>query len=205
METKVRILEKASILFLTLGVKNVTMDSLATKLGISKRTIYEHFRDKDTLVIECMRHMIVEDNIEQLKIIDSTENVIEAMFLITRRLAKRNQEFPKIFLEDIKKYFPAVNELLFSCRDNFRKFSASYNLLEKGIAQGVFRNDLNIELVDSFFHEIISIMHTSERIRVLGASQNDLLYNIFLPYIRGICSSKGFSLIEKYFERQTNK
>lgn len=192
-------------MFLTYGVRNVTMDLLASDLGVSKRTLYELFKDKDALVIECLRYMLIEDNKEVLKIIEASENVIEAMFLITQRQEKRMQEFPKVFIEDIKKYFPAVNESFYSCQESLREFSASYNLLEKGLWQEIFRKELKIELVDAFIHELISLIHYSERLRLLSAESNDILLSIFLPYFRGICTGKGLDLMEKYFsERNEN-
>ncbi|MGB4204082.1 MAG: TetR/AcrR family transcriptional regulator [Bacteroidales bacterium] len=62
METRERILAKASEMLTSLGVRNVTMDALSASLGMSKRTIYEHFRDKEELVIESIRYMITEHN-----------------------------------------------------------------------------------------------------------------------------------------------
>jgi TetR/AcrR family transcriptional regulator, cholesterol catabolism regulator len=204
METKEKILKRASGMFTSLGIRNVTMDSLASELGISKRTIYEMFRDKDELVIESLRYMIIENNKELLEIIKDTENVVEAMFLITRRQEKRRKEFPRVFLEDIKKYFPLVQASFYSCKDDLKKFSATFTLLELGRKQGIFRTDLMTELVDNFIHEIISIIHTSDRIRLLNPADKDVLHSIMLPYFRGICTAKGLGLMNKYFEEQNN-
>lgn len=191
-------------MFTSLGIRNVTMDSLASELGISKRTIYEMFRDKDDLVIESLRYMIIENNKELLEIIKDTENVVEAMFLITRRQEKRRKEFPRVFLEDIKKYFPLVQASFYSCKDDLKKFSATFTLLELGRKQGIFRTDLMTELVDNFIHEIISIIHTSDRIRLLNPADKDVLHSIMLPYFRGICTAKGLGLMNKYFEEQND-
>lgn len=199
METREKILEHASRKFMSIGIRNVTMDTLATELSISKRTIYELFDDKDKLVIESLRYMILENNKHLLGIIESAEHIVEAIFLILKRQKTMREEFPVVFVEDVKKYFPMVQASFYSCKSDLKQFSASFTLLEKGIAQGIIRNDLQIELVDNFIHELVSLLHTSERIRVLNPSDKDIFHNIFLPYFRGICTEKGLKLIDKEF------
>jgi len=82
MDVRERIIQRALEQFMTMGIRKVTMDSLASDLNISKRTIYEKFRDKDTLVIECIRHMILSNNDELLDIIEKSANVIEALLCV---------------------------------------------------------------------------------------------------------------------------
>ncbi len=200
METREKILAKASEMLLSLGIRNVTMDLLSESLGMSKRTIYEHFRNKEELVIESIHFIIVENNKELLEIIESSENVVEAIYLITLRQEQYRREFPKVFVEDIKKYFPLVQASFFSNKDRLKQFSASYTLLEKGLKEEIFCKDLRIDLVDNFIHEIISMIHTSDRIRLLKPSDREVACSIFIPYLKGICTAKGLKLMDKYFD-----
>lgn len=200
MDTREKILHHACRKFLSIGIRSVTMDNLASELGVSKRTIYELFGDKDTLVIESIREMIIQNNSELLTIIDRTENVVEAIFLITNRQKQMRREFPTVFVEDIKKYFPLVHASFYSSKSNLKQFSVTYTLLEKGMKEGIFRNDLKTELVDNFLQEMISLVHTSERIRSLNPTDIEVISNIFLPYLRGICTPKGLELMHTYFE-----
>ncbi|MDY0102215.1 MAG: TetR/AcrR family transcriptional regulator [Lentimicrobium sp.] len=200
METREKILVRASELFLGMGVKNVTMDYIATETGVSKRTIYELFKDKDDLVVQSLREMIITNNKQMIDIIAKTEHVIEALFLIMKRETERQKDYTRVFIEDIKKYFPAVNESLFACKKNLKEFSASYALLEKGIRENIFRKDLKIELVDNFLHELIGLIHSSERLKIFHPTPEDILRSIFFPYLRGICTWKGIELMDKYFE-----
>lgn len=204
MEAKEKILLRASEMFISLGIRNVTMDNLASDLGISKRTIYELFKDKNELVIESLHHIVIENNKELLEIIKDAENVVKAMFLIIRRQEQRRKEYPKVFIEDIKKYFPLVQASFYSNKDEMKKLSVAFFLLENGRKQGVFRTDLVPELVDVFIHEIISIVHTSERIRMLNPSDREVLSSIILPYFRGICTRKGIDLMNRYFNEQND-
>ncbi len=198
MEVKEKILVKASELYLSMGVRNVTMDTLASELGISKRTIYELFTDKDDLVIQCIRYMIIEQGKEHLNIIQNSENVIHALFEILKTQDDHRKSYPRVFVEDIKKYFPAVFSTFYACKADLKKYSASYAMLEKGVKEGIFRSDLRIDLVDTFIHETISILHTSERIHLLNPNPKEIFLNTFFPYLRGISTEKGLQLIEQY-------
>lgn len=136
-------------------------------------------------------------------IISETEHVIEALFLIMKREIERQKDYTKVFIEDIKKYFSAVNESLFTSKKDLKEFSASYTLLEKGMRENIFRTDIQIELVDNYLHELIGLIHRSERLRALNPAPSDILNSIFLPYLRGICTWKGIELMDKYFENVT--
>jgi len=202
MDTRQKILTYACQQFLAIGIRNVTMDALASELAVSKRTIYELFGDKTSLVIESLRFMILENNKELIGIIQSADNVVEALFMIVRQQKEKRKEYPVVFIEDLKKYFPMVHASFYSRKDDLKKFSAFFTLLEKGMKEGVFRNDLKIELVDNFIHEAISIVHTSERIRLLTPCDREVINSIFLPYFRGICTQKGLDLMKTYFEER---
>ena len=200
MEAREKILDKAIELFLNLGIRNVTMDTIAAESGVSKRTIYELFKDKDDLVVQALREMIIRHNQDMLGIISQTGNVIEAIFLFMKMETERRGSFSRVFAEDIKKYFPVVNASLYSCKESLKEFSASFTLLEKGIREGIFRKDIRLDLVDNFIHELIGVIHNSDRLRMLQPTGQEVLSSIFLPYFRGICTTEGMKLMDKYFE-----
>jgi AcrR family transcriptional regulator len=200
METREKILVHASGMFVSLGVKNVTMDLLATEMGVSKRTIYELFSDKEDLVIECIIYLIMETNKENLKLITESSNVVEALFLIMKRQEERRKLMPQVFQEDMKKYFPLAKARTFKDKASARKISAPFILLQKGMDQGIFRIDFKIELVDSYLFEMITIIHNSQLIRMLDPLPADVLNSIVLPYFRGLCTTKGQELMRTYFE-----
>ena len=201
MEAKERIKERAGELFSSIGIKNLTMDALALDLGISKRTIYEHFKDKDDLVIQVIEHQIITNNQVFLEIISKAGDVIEALFLIIRQEHERFRNINPVYKEDLKKYFPRINECFYQDNEKLKEFSASYTLLEKGKSDGVFRSDLNIEIADNFLHELIIFLHNSERIRLMNLKEEAVLQFIILPYFRGICTRKGQELMERYFNQ----
>lgn len=199
METRERILIRAGELFLAMGIRSVTMDYIAADLGISKRTIYELFRDKEDLVIQCIESQILKNNSQLLQIVAGTENAIEALFTIIEREHNRMSSFNPVFLEDMKKYITRIYECFYENNEKIREFSVSYAILEKGIREEIFRREINIEIVDNFLHELVNFLHNSERLKLLNLNKESILQNILLPYFRGICTRKGLDLIDQYF------
>ena len=153
------------------------------------------------MVIQVIEHQIIKNNQVFLEIMSKAGDVIEALYLIIRQEHERFSNINPIYKEDLKKYFPRINECFYQDNEKLKEFSASYTLLEKGKSEGVFRSDLNIEIVDNFLHELIIFLHNSERIRLMNLKEEAVLQFIILPYFRGICTRKGQELMERYFNQ----
>ena len=108
MDIKDRIIEGATDLFKTYGIKSVTMDSLANQLGMSKRTIYEVFADKDELLIEVLSRMNDQQKELIKKVLDQSENSIVAIFRMLEINRDNFQSMSPAFLADLKKYHHEV-------------------------------------------------------------------------------------------------
>ena len=201
MDTEQKIIQKAIELFKKLGIRNVTMDTLANELGISKRTIYELFKDKNNLVSISIQEMARQNREEILEIINASSNVIDAMFQIGRNGQQRRAEMSDAFFDDIKKRFPEINKR-FNTDSEYRNSSVSQLLLNRGVKEGIFRADLNIELVSTFIEQLGSFLHNSEYFTAGNINEKEIMKNIFLPYFRGISTEKGVKLIDQYFENR---
>jgi len=199
MTPEEKIIEAAMAAFQLRGIKSVTMDSIAQAAGVSKRTVYELFEDKDALVVQVLGRMITKNNKYLVEIIGNTSNVIEAMFQIMEQESLRRDEMPHMLMQDMHKYYPLVNAAFFSDPEKMCEYSPTYTFLQKGTEQGIIRKDLNIDFVDNFLHELLGIVHTSERLKQLKPTKQDIINNVFMPYFRGICTRKGMTLMEKYF------
>jgi TetR/AcrR family transcriptional regulator, cholesterol catabolism regulator len=195
-----KIINAAIEAFQVYGIKSVTMDSIAQAAGVSKRTVYELFADKDALAVATIKQMIIENNKQIIELIGNTENVIEALFLAMESESKRRSSISPAFQTDMMKYHSEVTAEFLADRDKMCEFSAGFTFLQKGIEQGVIRKDLKLEIVDTFLHDMIGVVHQSQRLKLLNPVKEDIINNIFLPYFRGICTRKGLSLMDKYFE-----
>lgn len=201
MELKQHILKEAGMMFSKYGIRSITMDYIASELGVSKRTLYEIFQDKDDLVYQA----IIEGTKEHRKmcqnIIRESSNIIEAIY----KIGKFNHElFAKInplFFEDLKKYhFSIYNK--FHQNGDLRDYELTRTLFEKGKKEGIIRNDINIDLLNIIIHKLIDIIHDDD----LKFYDNDeILKTVFIPFIIGVSTEKGRILVEKYFSNNNQK
>ncbi len=186
---------EAGILFGKYGIKSMTMDSLAEELGISKRTIYERFKDKDTLLIEVVMYYKNLTQQEALRLIDQSDNAVEALFRIIKMTIDQMMRMSPAFFHDFKKYHQKVFKQ-FSEPGEIRDFSMTRRLLEKGIEQEVFRDDINLEIVNQAIHSLFDLFGHHSRMIDAGYQRKDMFDHILIPYFRGISTKKGRKLLE---------
>lgn len=196
MDTRLRILKEAGILFSKYGIRSVTMDLIANDLGVSKRTLYEIFKDKDDLVMQTIQEGSKHHKKLCKDIIDNSNNVIDAIFKI---FTLNNDTFGKmnpLFFEDLKKYHSQIYSQM-QQKGDIRDYKLTENLLERGAAEGIFNEQLNFKIINLFVHKFVDIMHGQE---FEGFAKNDIGRSVIIPYLLGISTVKGRELIEKYLE-----
>ena len=205
MDYKSRVIEEASKLFRTYGIKSVTMDMLAANLGISKRTIYEVFKDKDELLEGVVKWMYDKQKEVITKILQESENVIEANFRMIELMRDHYQNMSPAFMLDIKKYH---NTSILNSQGNAEMldYRKGLEIVARGIKEGVFRKDLEVELVNKCIFELIRISADNEIFPLDKYSRNDILKNVYINYLKGISTPRGLELINimekqmKYFK-----
>ncbi|MDD3788554.1 MAG: TetR/AcrR family transcriptional regulator, partial [Petrimonas sp.] len=111
MDIKNRIVKQAGNLYYQYGIKNTSMDDLASSLGISKRTIYENFKDKEEILLYYLKQLRDERNTAFQEFLQESDNIME--FFI--RIIELHQSIPYAnvkFYEDIYKYYPKIYALI---------------------------------------------------------------------------------------------
>src|SRR5436305_14695403 len=103
MSQKERIIEGGEELFLKAGIKSVTMDDIARHLGMSKKTIYQFFKDKNELVIALVNKKLLEDQSQMATLISKSENVIEEMINMMKCSEEMFSRVKSIVIHDIQK------------------------------------------------------------------------------------------------------
>lgn len=196
MEPNERVILKSLELFTRSGIRLVTMDQIAEEVGMSKRTIYELFKDKDTLVLECLETMHRQQMQEIREIISGASNVIEALYRMGENGEKKRAMINHLFFEDIRKLYPQFWDMM-KKRARTGADSFSNNILTKGIKEGIFKGDLNVEIVEIFLNYMMEILHKKD-IFPENTSDKELLLNIVIPYYMGISTEKGKQIIEQY-------
>jgi len=193
---KDQILIKATDLFLTLGFKSVTMDAIATEMGISKKTIYQHFSNKDALVKDATLHLFETISCGIDAICALGKNPIEELFVIKDFVMKnlKNESTSPIY--QLQKYYPKIHKTLM-----IRQFDKMGDCvivnLQKGIEQGLFRKDINTSLIARFYFAGMTSLKDTELFNPEHFPSKTLQKNYLEYHLRGICTEKGTEKLEQ--------
>jgi TetR/AcrR family transcriptional regulator, cholesterol catabolism regulator len=196
MEIKDRIIEGAATLFKTYGIKAVTMDSLASHIGMSKRTIYENFSDKDEILDGVLHIMAERQKILVKRILNESDNAIDAIFKLIETNRDHFQEMSPAFLADLRKYH---REVLMNKADKCEMPDYRNNLevIEKGIKQKLFRKDVNPDIVNRCLYTLARLSMDGELFPFEEFTRREIIKNVVINYLRGISTDDGIQLIEK--------
>ena len=199
MDIRERIIEEASRQFLNYGIRNVTMDGIAAELGISKRTVYETFKDKTELVYTCLNNITKQHEERNLEILSTSRNVIETIFAFMIDGIKAMASINEVFFFDMKKLYPVKwNSIQ---EENERKiYNLTRQLLDKGIKEELFRKDININIVAKLFYHQMNLLADEKIFPRDEYNYPDVFKSLTINFMRGISTKKGIDIIDKRME-----
>ncbi len=200
MELKEKIIQESGHLFKQYGFRSVTMDEIAAYLSISKKTIYQFFKDKNEVVFSATKEILKRDREEFSGITKASENAIEELFLVSKCLRKMFNEINPSLLFDLQKYHPDAYALFYDYKENF-VFNMINNNLNKGIKGGYFRKDIDPNILTRLRVEEVQMSFDS---RIYPTSQFDfkeVSLQLFEHFLQGIMTNKGRELFKKYQEK----
>lgn len=197
MEIKERIIEEAALMFRTYGIRAVTMDMLASQMGISKRTIYENFVDKDELLEGVIYWMASKQKEMFESILDESENVIEAVFRLFEIMSEHFRNMSPAFRLDMEKSHQMIIKRMHEKGDVPYRHDNT-EMLKRGVKEGIFRKELSIEMTDKCLSEVMRMSTDKEAIKSPDADKTEIFRNFYINYLRGISTPKGLELIDFY-------
>lgn len=195
VELRERIITEAMDAFTKNGIKNITMDDIANRLAISKRTLYETFKDKEDLLIACVARQQKDWQEFMFKVSVEAENVLEVILKFYKKSLELYHKTNKRFFEDMNKY-PRVKEITKHNREeNSENTVKFFNL---GIRQGIFREDVNFGIINLLVREQVNILMNTD---ICSAySFVEVYESIMFVYMRGITTEKGQKILEDFIK-----
>ncbi len=186
--------------FKLLGFKSVTMDDIARKIGISKKTLYELFKDKDELVLECIKYMLNDNQVQTEKALKNSINAIDQAINILMIMEKMIRGMNPVCYLDLQRFYPSAAKYLNDHKDSFM-FQCISDNLKQGIQEGFYREDIDIEIISRFRMESALIVFQHDLFPQETYDIVKVNTQIFAHYIYGIASSKGHKMIESYLKK----
>jgi AcrR family transcriptional regulator len=192
-----RIVEGSEELFLTAGIKSVTMDDIAKHLGMSKKTIYQFFKDKNELVIALVKKKLKEDEAQMSEIISKSGNVIEEMINMMKCSEDILSRINPIVIHDLQKYHPEAWK-------QFQDFKAGVlvstleQLLSKGVKQGYIRPDIDVKILAKMRVYQVELGFNQHIFPVAEFNIWKVQQQMMEHFNYGICTLKGYKLLNQY-------
>jgi AcrR family transcriptional regulator len=190
-----QILAKVRELYMRYGIKSITMDDVATHLGMSKKTLYKHVADKDDLVGKIVDQEIEIQQNDTTCIFSKELNAIEELLMVSKMVNHKLKEVNPSTEYDLKKYYPNHFEKLVKARRERMYKNVVANIV-KGKTEGLYRNDLNDDVIGKMQVSLIEGMLENEVFTIEEFTSPKFFQEIFIYHIRGIANQKGIDFLE---------
>jgi TetR/AcrR family transcriptional regulator, cholesterol catabolism regulator len=198
------ILLKVRDLYTKYGIKSITMDDVASDLGISKKTLYQFVTDKDDLVGKFIDLEIEMRQAEICKCFNVRYNAIEELFEISVFMKKMMSDQNPATEHDLKKYYPHHYQKIVTTRRERVYHYLLMNLL-KGKEEGLYRKDMDEKVIAKLYLSRSENIHFNELFSIEEFSSIKLFLELLIYHIRGIATARGLIVLEnKIKELETN-
>ena len=204
METQERILTKAHELFMRYGLRSVSMDEIANHLGMSKKTIYQFYADKDALVEGAIDIEICKSKTDCTCFREKSENAIHELFLTVDMALEMLKQMNPSVMFDLEKYHPKAYRQFLDHKNKFFYEQIKSNL-EWGIKDGLYREDIDVEVLTRFRLATIFLMFDTENFPPSKFTAGQVIAEITDNFLHGMASVKGLKLIQKYKQQRLKK
>ena len=197
-----RILDGTAKIFWKLGIKSVTMDDVATRQGISKKTLYQYVTDKNDLVDRVLKHLsfCYKCDIDAVRA-GKDQNAIDESYAITTTVAGQLQGIHPSVHFDLEKYHPVAFRNMVENKQREIHECITDNMA-RGIREGLYREDLNIPMIASIYIARFDMVFDGELFPPDKFNMHDVHWELFRYHVRGIASKKGLDYLEKKLTKE---
>ncbi len=187
---KQTIIANISSIFMSRGIKNITMDDIAKQLKISKRTLYEMFETKSNLINIIIKRKL--DEVKRIieKFIKESENAVDVMVNISKTIIQMYKDSHSSLLQDLKKYYRETWLEIDNFHNNYILHVVQQNL-ERGIDEGFYRAEISPKILSAFYIIQLQLFSNLSNFKLKKENHEKLITQFFDYHIYGILSYKG--------------
>jgi TetR/AcrR family transcriptional regulator, cholesterol catabolism regulator len=204
MEVKERILTKAADLFSRYGIRSITMDEIASQLGISKKTIYQFFTDKDDMVSAVIDQEIARNEMDCNLFRQEAADAVQQVFLALESLDEMLKYTNPLMLYDLEKHHPRAFQKLREYKYRFL-YQILMDNIQWGMDTEVYRNDLQKDIVAKWRIESAFLVFNPDVFPHSRYKISEVNYELAMLFLHGVVTPKGKKLIEIYTAERTQK
>ncbi len=204
IDTKERIKQQAHTLLMRYGIRSVSMDDIANGIGISKKTIYQFYADKDELVKAVVEDMINHSQGLCMHDVTTADNAVHELLLALRMIGEIFKGMNPSLLFDMQKYHPEAFQMFHKHKSEFL-FSIICDNLARGIQEDLYRPDIKIELVARFRVESMMIPFSPEFQTHSKYTLTEMQQELLELYLFSLVNPRGYKMIAKYKQELEKK
>ena len=198
---KDRIRAAAHELVMQFSIRSVSMDDIAAKVGMSKKTLYQYYKDKDELIDAVVEEVLIHNKHHCEEDRKIAKNAIHEVFLSIDFLAEMFRSMNSSVIYDLHKYHPKAFQKFLKHKNEYI-YNIIKNNIERGIKEEFYRSDINVEILSRYRVEIMLIPFNPDFTRILKSTILEVEQEIILHFLYGLVNLKGHKLILKYQEER---
>ncbi|MBK5278306.1 MAG: TetR/AcrR family transcriptional regulator [Bacteroidia bacterium] len=201
LDIKDKILKGSQELFMKYGVRSISMDDIARHLSVSKKTLYQHFTDKEEIVTQVSQTHLdrITNQMDGLR--EEAENAIDELAKISVCIKQNMEDMNPSLLFDLQKYHPKAWSVWMEHKNKYIYESVVRNL-KQGIEDGHFRAEIKTEIIATTRLLMIEVVFDERIFPKDKFNLMEMQSEIFDHFVYGICTEKGRKLYQKYKENQ---
>lgn len=196
VETQQKILLESEELFLKYGVRSISMDDIAGKLGMSKKTLYNVFENKKDLINNVILNYIRREKEATEQILSNSEDAIDEILNIARHVLKFLRQMKPTTMYDLQKYYPESWRLIESLHLSYIESTINTNL-KKGMKQGLYRKNMSTSIISKLYVAKTQILNDEKIFPNRDYKREELFMEFIKYHLHGIVSQLGFEKLEK--------
>ncbi len=188
-------------MFLRYGIRSVSMDDIANQLGVSKKTVYQYFSDKDELVDASLEIEIRKGQQDCLECSNKAQNAIEEIILAMDKIVEQFNHMNPMVIYDLEKFH-------FNSFRKFQKYKNEFLLeivrknMERGIREELFRPEIQVDILSRFRLESMMMVFNPDIFPQRKYGMVEVTVEILEHYLFGLSTMKGYKLILKYLQEK---
>lgn len=186
------------------GIRSVSMSDIATQLGISKKTIYQFYADKDQLVDAVVEAEFKQNELRCQQDRALSSNAVHEIFLAIDMMVKMFSRMNPSFIFDMQKYHPQAFQKFNQYKNNYL-FNIIRDNIVRGVAEALYRPDVNVDIISRFRVESMMMSFNQDFHSSLKHNMAEIEEELIIHYLFGLVSQKGYKLIIKYQQDRINQ
>ena len=170
---------------------------IAHQCGISKRTLYEQFTDKATLISEVINYSHAQQLQVMEQIFKESSNCLEALLKIYQRNVEFMNNTSPALTRDMQRFYPQLHKVRQDqAMANIKSFA---DVISQGIQQGVFRDDVDAMIVSTLFHSSMKAIHDNRLFA--DRDPKTIMHQGFINFLRGLATRRGLDIIDEFLQK----